>query len=128
MTELQILTAVRNNKGPISYATLLGLNLAEPTPDSVSDKALITSLIEQKYLTGRTAAYSTISITEKGRLRLNHLNDIEKLKQKQEKLRQEDRKHGWYIAIFTSICSALLSEPLWYGIHWLLDFIKVAFS
>lgn len=77
MTELQILSAVKNNGGSMNYVELLNLGLTDPVRDSIADKQLIEKLIREKILSGETEAYSRITFGKEGRLRLRDLQQSE---------------------------------------------------
>lgn len=79
MTELQILSAVKNNGDRISFTKLLSLNCCDPEPYASHDKALIKSLISAGYLRGGVRAYATISMTDEGRKYLAQLISEEDL-------------------------------------------------
>ena len=47
------------------------------------------------------------------------------LQYREEKQNQRsEHAHNWYIAIFSTIGGALLSEPLWAGIRWLISWLS----
>ena len=67
MTNLQILTAVKNNNGTIGFVDLLNLSLAEPNRDPIADEDRIKQMIKDGLLTGEVGAYSQIHISKYGR-------------------------------------------------------------
>ena len=77
MTELQILSAIKNNGGTIDYAQLINLGRTDTGWDPVTDKRLIQKLIQQQILSGKTDAYSTITFGTKGLLRYKELKQLE---------------------------------------------------
>ena len=60
----------------------------------------------------RSGKYATL--TMEGRQALMQYRNA---KQRQ----RSEHIHNWYIAIFSTIGGALLSEPLWAGIRWLIS-------
>lgn len=111
MTDIQILTAVKNNGGSINYVDLLNLNLSEAYRDPRADKCRINKLIESKYLSGKTEAHSTISITNKGRLFLQESYYLEdqtnKLDQKHSAEKAKEKHHDWRVALIGAIVGSL---------------------
>ena len=122
MTELQILTAIRNNQGHISFTGLLNQNLTESKPDPRRDKVLIKQLIKSGHIAGCARAYGTLTLTDAGFSRLEHLKKESNLNHEQEQLRKKDYKQQLKIAAFASL-GAILSDPLWEGIRWVVRFI-----
>ena len=112
MTDLQILSAVRDNGGSMEYTALLNLGLSYPNYDSLADKARIEKLIEDGYLRGQTQAYCTIALTEQGRLYLQQMQQAqdELRAQAAEKAKEKRRqhRHDWLIAIFSTVFGTIL--------------------
>lgn len=112
MTELQILTVIKNNGGSIGYTDLLNQNLTDTNRDGIADKARIEKMIERDLLEGRTDAFCSISITDEGRL---HLQDAEYLEQQKQQLADDaarentkNKRHDWRIAIIGALIAALV--------------------
>lgn len=117
MTELQILSAVKNNSGSIGYVDLLNVGLSDPEFDALADRDLIRKLIASDVLSGKQEAYSTISFGKNGRLRLNELAQQEQERtQKEYKDRADKRaqhRHDWAVAIvgaLTGVIGTLLVQ------------------
>lgn len=112
MTELQILSAIKNNGGSIEYTSLLNLSMTDTNRDTLADKALIERMIGAKLLKGQTDAFSHISITDKGRLHLQDAYYLEKQKQKfaEDAAQNEAKKnrHDWGLAIGGAIIAGLI--------------------
>lgn len=89
MTDLQILSAVRDNGGSMEYTALLNLGLSYPNHDSLADKARIEKLIKDKCLSGETEAYSAIALKRPGRLYLQALQQEEAQRAADEKRQQK---------------------------------------
>ncbi len=89
MTDLQILTTVRDNGGSMEYTALLNHGLSYPNHDSLADMARIEKLIEDKHLLGKTEAYSTIALRKHGRLYLQALQQEETQRTADEKRQQK---------------------------------------
>ena len=93
MTELQILSAVKNSGDRISFTKLPSLNCCDPEPYASHDNALINSLISAGYLRGGVRAYATISMTDEGRKYLAKLISEEDLAaQAKEELSKQKAK------------------------------------
>ncbi len=111
MTDLQILTAVKNNNGAINYTDLLNLNMSDAYRDPSADKYRINKLIEQKYLKGSTEAYGTISITDNGRLFLQDSYYLEEQNKKLDKNasneKAKEKRHNWWVALIGAIVGSL---------------------
>ena len=131
MTELQILIALKNNNGSMDYTGLLNLGKADPVWNPCSDKVLVDSLLAEKILSGTAQAYGLITFGEKGRLRLQELEQIAQERTQESAERAKEKKsqfrHDWAIAIFSSLVGALLSDPMWCGIRFVWDLIASAF-
>ena len=112
MTELQILSVIKNNGGSIGYTDLLNQNLTDTNRDPSADKARIEQMIQRGLLEGRTDAYCSISITNPGRL---HLQDAAYLEEQKQQLADEaarenskNKRHDWYIAILGALFASLI--------------------
>lgn len=112
MTELQILTAVKNHNGTIDYVELLNLNLTEPNRDPIADKERIEQMIKDGLLSGSVGANSSIHISKHGRRFLQdayYANESEN-KAANEKA-NETRKNYWRnlkVTILGALISALV--------------------
>lgn len=84
MTDLQILTAVKNSGGTIRYTDLLNLGLTDAAFDPLADRARIHVLRYAGALSGDLSAYSSVSITAQGRLLLAQLQTEVSLQQEKE--------------------------------------------
>lgn len=85
MNDFQILTAIRNSGGSIDFTKLMDVGLADPVFDPKSDKQRIQYLISQECITGKTKAYSRISMLPKGTVLLDSLNQQHENADKQAK-------------------------------------------
>lgn len=93
MTELQILSAVKNNGGSIDYVTLLNIGLSDPEHDALTDRDLIHKLIDAQILSGKPGANSTISFGKEGRLRHRELLSQEDAdRQAQQRTKEEQAR------------------------------------
>ena len=112
MTEIQILSAVKNNGGSIAYTELLSLNLTDPYLDATADKERIKKMMKAGLLEGETRAYGSISITDAGRLFLQDACYNEEQKHKLAKdsanERSNQQRHEWKITITSIVLTALL--------------------
>ena len=118
MTNLQILTAVKNHNGCIGFVDLLNCGLTEPCHDPNADKRRIKDLIKEGYLSGKTDAFSNIVLEDKGRIFLQDAYySSEKEKQiaydsaneSAKKYRQE-LKVSAISAIISAIVSAIIAS------------------
>ena len=111
MTELQILSAVKNNGGSIGYVDLLNIGLSDPEVDALADRDLIRKLIASDVLSGKQEAYSQISFGKNGRLRLKELAQQEQERtQKEDKDRadkRDQRRHDWAVAILGTLIGVI---------------------
>lgn len=112
MTELQILSAVKNNGGCIEYVSLLNLNITDTNRDALADKARIENLISSKLLKGKAEAYCTITITDEGRL---YLQDADYLEEQDKKLSEQatsdkakENRHEWYLTIVGGLIAGII--------------------
>lgn len=128
MTELQILNAVKNNGESIGFTDLMNLGMSDTVWYPNADKQRICQLINAEILAGDAEAHGTIHFGKVGHLRLQELQQIEEDNAKQAAKEAKDRKsqfrHDWAIAIVSSLLGALLSEPLWSAIYFLLNLLK----
>lgn len=113
MTELQILSAVKNNGGSIGYVALLNLGLSDPVHDPLTDRDLIRKLIDTQVLFGKPGANSTISFGKEGRLRLQELQQLdEEHRQKvsdNEANKKADRKSQLLNTLLGAVIGAILT-------------------
>ena len=111
MTDIQILTAVKNNNGSIKYVDLLNLNLSDAYRDPSADKCRINKLIGDKYLKGNTEAHGTISITDNGRLFLQDSYYLEeqnkKLDENASNEKAREKRHDWWVALIGAVVGSL---------------------
>lgn len=112
MTELEILTEIRNSGGSIDYVELLNRGKKHPPYQPSIDHDRLRSLKERGYIKGSFDAYSTVSIEPAGNAYLDFLiaNQMKQRKQ---------FAHDWKLAGLSAITGALLSEPLTRGFIWL---------
>ena len=89
MTELQILSAIKNNGGSMEYTTLINQNLTDSNRDGLADTARIEQMIKDGLLEGKTEAYCHISITKPGRL---YLQDAYKAAEEERKKQAEQKR------------------------------------
>ena len=116
MTELQILSAVKNSGGSIQYTALLSLNVSDTHQDALADKARIEKMIKDNLLSGKTEAYGSISITNPGRMYLQnaaYLEDISKQRDKEyANIRAEEKRHNKFLRITTLISLGIAAVTL----------------
>lgn len=116
MTDLQILSAVKNSGGSIQYTALLSLNVADTHQDTLADKARIEKMIADKLLSGQTEAYCNISITNPGRLYLQnaaYLEDIQKQREQEyADTRAEEKRHNFFLRVTTVISLGIAAATL----------------
>ena len=112
MTELQILSVIKNNGGSIGYTDLLNQNLTDTARDGLADKARIKQMIEAGLLEGRTDAYCSISITDTGRLHLQNASYLEdqnkKLAKESAKNKSKENRHDWLLTIVGAFVAGLI--------------------
>ena len=122
MTELQILSAVKNSGGSIQYTALLSFNASDTHLDPIADKERIDEMIEKNLLSGKTEAYCNISITKEGRMYLQnaaYLEDISKQRDKEyADIRAEEKRHNKFLRFTTLISLGIAAVTL------ILTFIK----
>lgn len=82
MTDLQILTAVKNSGGTIRYTDLLNLGLTDAAFDPLADRARIHALRYAGALSGDLSACSSVSFTAQGHLLLAKLQSEDSIQQK----------------------------------------------
>ena len=87
MTELQILTAIKNSGNSIRFTDLLNQGLTDPKPDPNSDKLRLEYLLSENYISGKMGAYERLSLTPKG---IAHLDQLQQELQKQD----DDRSYA----------------------------------
>lgn len=123
MDELQILSAIKDNGGSIQYTELLNRG-----KDPSADHQLLLSLVANDVVSGSLEPFSIICFGAAGHARLSYLqSEKEKMDQQAAQDTKEKRKqfrHDWAIAIFSALSGALLSEPLWLGIQFVIEFIQ----
>ena len=107
MTELQILSAVKNHNGSMEYTELLNLDLTDPIRDPLADKTRIEQMIKNELLEGDAQPYHIISISDKGRLHLQNSCYLEeqnnKLAQETAKDKAEQQRQNRFLRITTLI-------------------------
>ena len=107
MTELQILSVVKNNGGSIGYVDLLNIGLSDMELDSLADRDLIREMIQSGVLSGNQDAYTTIHLGKKGRLRLKELQEQEQQRSQQAaysaKQKSDQFRHDWAVAIASGL-------------------------
>lgn len=92
MTELDVLTILKDNNGRFSFVELLNHGLSDAVSDPSADKALIRRMIKDGTLRGETSAYSTIYLTDAAYLRLRELEEQEHKAQESAKEKAEKEK------------------------------------
>lgn len=112
MTELQILSAIKNNGGSIEFTSLLNLNMTDTKRDILADKARIKQMIEKGLLEGKADAFSYVSISDRGRLYLQNAQYLEEQQQKLANYTAQNEakknRHDWYIAIISGLIAGLI--------------------
>lgn len=112
MTELQILSAVKNNGGNIAFTSLLNLSITDTHQDPIADTARIEQMIKDDLLSGSTTAYGSISITKEGRVFLQnacYLEDHEKdLAKKASNDISKQHRHDWKLALGGAIAAGII--------------------
>jgi hypothetical protein len=109
MTELQILTAVKNNNGTIGFVDLLNLSLTDPHPDPIADEDRIKQMIKDGLLTGEAGAYSQIHISKYGRRFLQDSCYASEEEQKAADKRSQEASDNHRRNLKTTILGALIS-------------------
>ena len=112
MTELEILTEIRNNGGSIDYVELLNRGKNYPPYQPSIDQDRLKVLKERGYIAGTFNGYSIVSIEPPGNVYLDFLI-------KEQSDRRKQVAHDWKLAGLSAITGALLSEPLTRGFIWL---------
>lgn len=111
MTELQVLSAIKNRGGSISYTDLLNIGASDNPWEPLTDRELIARLAEDQILSGGQCAYGKISFGKHGRLRLKELEQCEQ--ERSQKAAEEiagkraQRHHDWAVAIIGSLAGAV---------------------
>lgn len=118
MTELEILSTINANS-PMDYVDFLNHARLKYKANAVELQRHLEYMMSEEvhYLAGRLGAYGQICITPEGQARLQHL-----LLEANE--RKAQYRHDWKIAIFSALFGALLSEPVWSLIYFLIDLIS----
>ena len=114
MTDIQLLTAIHNNKGTIEYSELINHPPKKVKFSPDSDHQRLDHLRSRGFITGRLDAYSTVSLTPAG---LAYLDDF----MKEQENRRKQFAHDWRLAFFSAFLGALFSEPLWYFLTWIFQ-------
>jgi len=124
MTELQILRALQNSGGTIGYTELLNLGLTEANFDPLTDRSLIHALKADGFVSGKLGAYGSVSLEDKGRLRLRQLQQEADEQAKQERQQRFDNKiaiANIFVPLVTFVGGILLEH--YAGIlEWALSF------
>ena len=124
MTEVQILTAIKNNGGSFEYTDLLNLNITEANRDTLADKERIVQMLRNGLLKGETQPYSLISITDKGRLHLQNAAYLEEqnkqLAEDAAKDKSKKNRHDWSLAIGSAFIAGLIGLAFELIAFWLL--------
>ena len=114
MTEIEILTAVKNNGGSIPFTQLLNNPPRGNKFNPADDSDRLQNLLSCNLLSGSANAYGTIALTPAG---LKHLDDhLQKVAD-----RRKQFAHDWRLALFSVIGGALLSDPLWILLRWIFE-------
>lgn len=107
MTELQILSAIKNNGGSIEFTALLNQNMTDANRDSLADQERIKQMIKNGLLSGKTDAYCHISITKPGRLHLQNATYLEEQNKKRETVdaesKSEQKRQNRFLRITTLV-------------------------
>ena len=91
VTELQILSAIKNNGGSMEYTSLLNLNMTDHDRDTLADKTRVCQMLKDDLLDGTAGAFCTISISDKGRLYLQNACYLEEQNNKAAEQVAKDR-------------------------------------
>lgn len=112
MTEHQILSAIRNSNDSLSYVDLLNYGRTDEKYDPHADTLRIRHLISSGLLSGKTEAYSILSLTPSGNQRLDDLNHQadEKRRDRAYAERREDR--ALKVGLISGLISAIVSVGL----------------
>lgn len=89
MTILEILTCVKE-ASVIDYVELL--NKSNVDKDYIANESRIKELLRNNYLKGSAEPYSTITLTDKGQLLLNELQEIANQQANQERQTRFENK------------------------------------
>ena len=116
LTELQILSAIKNNGNSIEFTSLMNLSLSDPEVDLRLTKSKITKLKDDGYIKGNLDAYSSISLTESGNLRLEHLKNRAANETEEKRQKAFDKK----TAIISLAIGVIFSAPFWDFIKWVV--------
>ena len=92
MTELDVLTILKDNNGRFSFVELLNHGRSDAVSNPSADKVLIRRMIKDGTLRGETSAYSTIYLTDAAYLRLRELEEQEHKAQESAKEKTEKEK------------------------------------
>ena len=123
MTEHEILNHIKSSGGTIPYLELLEIGRTGDVQDTLKNKDLIRQLISEGILSGKAGAYGHIRFGKQGRIRLEHLDQLQKQAEEDAKQKEAEKKaqrrHEWMLAIFAALMGALFSEPLWTLLGWI---------
>lgn len=112
MTEIQILSAIKNHDGSMEFTELLNLNMTDANRDPIADRSRIEQMIKDKLLEGKADANCVISISDKGRLHLQNSYYLEEQNKKfaedTAKSKAKKNRHDWYLAIGSAIIAGLI--------------------
>lgn len=112
MTEIQILSAIKNKGGSIEYTDLLNLNMTDTNRDTIADEVRIKKMISDKLLEGNAKEFCYISISDSGRLHLQNSCYLEEQNQKlaEDATRNETKKkrHDWSLALGSAFFAGLI--------------------
>lgn len=91
MTDIQILSAIKNNGGSMDFVSVLNLNITDNNRDALADKSRIEKMINDKLLEGKTNAHCQIVITDAGRQFLQDQYYLEEQRQKDAQEAAKDK-------------------------------------
>ena len=121
MTELQILSAVKNNGGSIDFAELINHGKTDTGWEPTADQALINKLIDAKVLSGKTEAHSTITFGKEGLLRLRDLQQAADNLSKQMTDKQSEKNADRRFQLFNTLLGAVIGAVATLLAQWIVS-------
>lgn len=116
MTDLQILSAIKNNGNSIEFTSLMNLSLSDPEIDLQLTKSKIAKLKDKGYVKGNLDAYSSINLTESGNLYLEHLKNCAANETEDKRQKAFDKK----TAVISLAIGVIFSDPFGDFIKWIV--------
>lgn len=104
---------------PLYYMSPAFLTINKYLPANVDPIPVLSYLVEKEYIrvnSDSDGSHVTVHLLSAGKTYFEDKSD--RLAE-----RRQRNLHDWLIAIFSALIGAIASEPLWAGIHHLLDLI-----